>query len=153
MQKELIDFESNISKFTGAKHCLGVANATDALEIAWSMVGLKKGDEVIISTHTMLATASAIKVSGGEPIPVDIGSDGLIDPVSIENSITDRTVAICPTQLNGRTCKMDIIQEIAKKYGLLIIEDAAQGLGSTYKGKSAGTFGVAACISFILLKF
>ena len=148
MQKELTDFEYNISKFTGAKHCLGVANATDALEIAWSMIGLKKGDEVIISAHTMLATASAIKVSGGEPIPVDIGLDGLIDPVSIENAITDRTVAICPTQLNGRTCNMDIIQEIANKYGLLIVEDAAQGLGSTFRGKSAGTFGFASCISF-----
>lgn len=148
MQKELTDFEYNISKFIGAEHCLGVANATDSLEIAWSMIGLKKGDEVIISTHTMLATASAIKVSGGEPIPVDIGQDGLIDPISIENAITNRTVAICPTQLNGRTCNMDRIQEIANKHGLLIIEDAAQGLGSTFRGKSAGTFGLAACISF-----
>lgn len=148
MQKELNTFESNISKFNGANYCLGVANATDALEIAWSMVGLNKGDEVIISTHTMLATASAIKVSGGEPVPVDIGRDGLIDPLAIEKAITDRTVAICPTQLNGRTCKMDLIQQIADKHGLIIVEDSAQGLGSTYKGKGAGTFGVASCISF-----
>lgn len=148
LQKELTDFELNIQKYLGAKHCLGVANATDALEIAWSMLKIKKGDEVIISTHTMLATASAIKLSGGEPIPVDIGSDGLIDPESIINAISSRTIAICPTQLNGRTCNMDLIKSIANKYGLYIVEDAAQGLGSSYKGKYAGTFGIAAAISF-----
>lgn len=148
MQKELKEFEAKIGEFVGCEYTSGVANATDALELAWSIVGLQKNDEVIISTHTMLATASAIKVNGGTPIPVDIGDDGLIDPDSIEQAITENTVAICPTQLNGRTCNMDRIIEIAKKHDLLIIEDAAQGLGSAFNGKSAGTFGRFSAISF-----
>lgn len=148
MQKELRAFEVNIAKFIGCEYTSGVANATDALEVAWSIANLQEGDEVIISTHTMLATASAIKLNGGTPVPVDIGGDGMIDPDSIQLAITDRTVAICPTQLNGRTCDMDRIKEIARRYNLFIIEDAAQGLGSTYKGKSAGTFGRFAAISF-----
>lgn len=148
LQDELLSFEKNLSKFTGSEFSIGVGNATDALEIAWSMIGLNRGDEVIISSHTMLATASAIKLSGGEPVPVDIGDDGLIDPKSIENAITDKTVAICPTQLNGRTCDMDSILRIADSNGLKVVEDAAQALGSTYKGKSAGTFGIASAISF-----
>lgn len=148
MQKELREFESNIAAFMGCNFTSGVANATDALEVAWSICDLKQGDEVIISTHTMLATASAIKVNGGTPVPVDIGNDGMIDPNSIEAAITNKTVAICPTQLNGRTCDMDRVIEIAKKNNLFIIEDAAQGLGSTYKGKAAGTFGRFSAISF-----
>lgn len=148
MQKELKDFELNIARFIDCNYTSGLANATDALEVAWSIVNLQDGDEVIISTHTMLATASAIKLSGGQPIPVDIGVDGLIDPKSIEAAITNRTVAICPTQLNGRTCDMDKIMEIAHKHDLIVVEDAAQGLGSKFKGKSAGTFGRAAAISF-----
>jgi dTDP-4-amino-4,6-dideoxygalactose transaminase len=77
MQKDLAEFETNLSSFTGAKHAVGVANATDGLELAWLAVGLNKGDEVIVSTHTMLATASAIVTAGGTPIPVEIGPDNL----------------------------------------------------------------------------
>ena len=152
LQKELGDFEIELAKFTGANYSVGVGNATDAMEIFLEAIGLKKGDEIIISSHTMLATASAIRVSGGIPVPVDISDDNLICPKSIEESITSNTVGIMPTQLNGRVCDMDPIIKIAKKYGLFIVEDAAQGLGARYKEKHAGTFGLASCISFFPAK-
>jgi dTDP-4-amino-4,6-dideoxygalactose transaminase len=152
LQKELSDFEIELAKFTGANYSVGVGNATDAMEIFLEAIGLKKGDEIIISSHTMLATASAIRVAGGIPVPVDIGDDNLICPKSIEEAITSNTVGIMPTQLNGRVCDMDPIIKIANKHGLFIVEDAAQGLGSKYKGKHAGTFGLASCISFFPAK-
>ena len=152
MQKDLADFESNLSTFTGANHAVGVANATDGLELAWLAVGLNKGDEVIISSHTMLATASAIVTAGGTPVPVEIGTDNLIDPDAVAAAITPRTVGISPTQLNGRTCDMDSIMDIAKRNNLVVVEDAAQALGSRFKGKHAGTFGVAGSFSFFPAK-
>jgi dTDP-4-amino-4,6-dideoxygalactose transaminase len=152
LQKELSDFESELAKFTGANYSVGVGNATDAMEIFLEAIGLKKGDEIIISSHTMLATASAIRVAGGVPIPVDIGEDNLICTKSIEEAITSKTVGIMPTQLNGRVCDMDSITKIANKHALFIVEDAAQGLGARYKGKHAGTFGLASCISFFPAK-
>ena len=148
LQKEVEEFERNLTSFTGAKYSIGVGNATDGLEIAWMSIGLNQGDEVICSAHTMIATASAIKAAGGTPIPVDINDSGLIDCEAINNSINSRTVGIMPTQLNGRICEMDKIMDIAKKNKLFVVEDAAQALGSTYKGKHAGTFGDAAAISF-----
>jgi len=152
LQKDLSDFEVELAKFTGANYSVGVGNATDAMEIFLEAIGLKKGDEIIISSHTMLATASAIRVAGGVPVPVDIGDDNLICPKSIEEAITSNTVGIMPTQLNGRVCDMDPIIKIANKHGLFIVEDAAQGLGARYKGQHAGTFGLASCISFFPAK-
>lgn len=152
MQKDLIEFESSLATYTGANHAVGVANATDGLELSWMALGLLPGDEVIISSHTMLATASAIKTAGGVPVPVEIGEDNLIDPEAIEDAITPHTVGIMPTQLNGRTCSMDRIMSIALKYKLFVVEDAAQALGSKFKGKHAGTFGHAAAISFFPAK-
>lgn len=152
LQKALFDFEHNLAKYSQSKFAIGVGNATDGMEIFLAAIGLTEGDEVIISSHTMLATASAIKVAGGVPVPVDIGEDNLIDPSAIEAAITNRTVGIMPTQLNGRVCDMDAIQKIADRHGLFIVEDAAQALGASYKGRSAGTFGLAADISFFPAK-
>ena len=122
------------------------------MEIFLSAIGIKPGDEIIISSHTMLATASAIKLSGGTPIPVDIGEDFLISIQSIKEAITSNTIGIMPTQLNGRICNMDEIISIAKENNLFIVEDAAQALGARYKGQHAGTFGLASCISFFPAK-
>jgi dTDP-4-amino-4,6-dideoxygalactose transaminase len=152
LQKAVKDFEEQLADYCGVGFAVGVANATDGMEIFLEAIGIRPGDEIIISSHTMLATASAIKVAGGVPIPVDIGYDGLIDPVSIEAAITSNTVGIMPTQLNGRTCDMDLIIELAEKYGLFLVEDAAQALGSSFKGKAAGTFGLASDISFFPCK-
>ena len=152
LQKELSNFENELARFTGSNFSVGVGNATDAMEIFLKAIDLKKGDEIIISSHTMLATASAIVFAGGIPVPVDIGEDNLICTKSIEEAITKNTVGIMPTQLNGRVCDMDVIKKIAKKNNLFIVEDAAQALGARYKGKHAGTFGLASCISFFPAK-
>jgi dTDP-4-amino-4,6-dideoxygalactose transaminase len=152
MQNDLEKFERNLALYTKSNYAVGVGNATDAMEIFLQALNISKGDEIIISSHTMLATASAIKVNGGVPVPVDIGEDNLIDYEAIEDAITPNTVGIMPTQLNGRTCKMDLITSIAEKNSLFVVEDAAQSLGSKYKGKSAGTFGLASCISFFPAK-
>ncbi|MEK9569897.1 MAG: aminotransferase class V-fold PLP-dependent enzyme, partial [Paracoccaceae bacterium] len=152
MQKALSDFENELAVYCSARNSVGVANATDGMEIFLEAIGVNPGDEIIISSHTMLATASAIKVAGGVPVPVDIGYDNLIDPKCIEEAITSRTTGIMPTQLNGRTCDMDTIIKIAEKHGLFVVEDAAQALGSKFKGRAAGTFGLASDISFFPAK-
>lgn len=148
LQKDVFDFESNLSRYSNSPFSVGVGNATDGMEIILEAIGINNGDEIIICSHTMLATASAIVSAGGVPVPVEIGYDNLIDPSAIENAINSKTVGIMPTQLNGRTCKMDLIKAIAAKHGLFLIEDAAQALGSKFKGQHAGTFGLAGCISF-----
>tara|TARA_B100000242_G_C43055458_1_gene493960 strand:- start:16491 stop:17597 length:1107 start_codon:yes stop_codon:yes gene_type:complete len=148
MQKALSDFENELAKFIGCKYTIGVANCTDGLEIGWQTIGLRNGDEVICSSHTFIATASSIVMAGGVPVPVDIGPDNLIDPDAVEDAINPRTVGIVPTQLNGRTCDMDRIMDIAYRHKLFVVEDSAQALGSLFKGKHSGTFGNLGAISF-----
>ena len=148
MQKDLADFEANLAAYTGTEYTVGVANATDAIQLGLMAGGVEVGDEVIFCSHTMVATASAIHFAGAVPVPVEAGPDHLMDPDAIEAAITPKTKAIMPTQLNGRTADMDAIQANADKHGLMVFEDAAQALGSKFKGRCAGTFGVASCISF-----
>lgn len=148
MQKDLQNFEEHLAQFLGVKHAIGVANGTDALIVALQAAGIQAGDEVLFPSHTMVATAGAIVYAGGIPVPVDIGPDHMMDPSDLERAITTKTRAIMPVQVNGRTCNMDEIQAIADKYDLFIVEDAAQGLGSKFKGKYAGTFGKAGTFSF-----
>ena len=153
MQKDLEEFEINLAKYANCKYSIGVGNATDGLELIWLAIGLKPGDEVICCSHTMLATASSVKLAGGVPIPVELGDDNLIDPEAVEAAITRNTVGIMPTQLNGRVCNMDKIMDIASRYKLVVVEDSAQALGAKFKDKFAGTFGIAGAISFFLQKF
>jgi len=148
MQNDLSDFENKLAKYTGIKYALGVANATDAMQLLLKAGGIGAGDEVLFCSHTMVATASAIKFAGATPVPVEAGADHLMDVASIESAITPRTKAIMPTQLNGRVANMDAILAIADKYNLQVYEDSAQALGARYKGRSAGSFGVGGCISF-----
>ena len=117
LQKDLQEFEDSIATFTGAKYAVGVANATDGLELAYMAAGVEQGDEVIFCSHTMMATASAIHFAGATPVPVEAGPDHLIDMNSIKRAITPKTKAICPTQLNGRTANMDQIMELAQRKG------------------------------------
>jgi len=152
LQKAVSDFEAQLAEFVGVNYSVGVGNATDGMEIFLEAIGINSGDEIIISSHTMLATASAIKMAGGIPVPVDIGDDNLISIQAIENAITSNTVGIMPTQLNGRVCHMDEILSIVKKHNLFLVEDAAQALGSKYKNQHAGTFGLASAISFFPAK-
>lgn len=148
LQKDLEQFETNLAQYMGVKHVLGVANGTDALVIALKAAGIGAGAEVIFCSHTFIATAASIHFVGAKPIPVECGPDHLIDPQAVEKAVTKNTRAIMPTQLNGRTCDMDALMAIAKKHNLAIIEDAAQGLGSKFKGEAAGTFGIAGTLSF-----
>lgn len=148
MQKDLVEFEKNLAIYTGARYAVGVANATDGIQLGLMAGGIQAGDEVIFCSHTMVATASGIHFAGGIPVPIEAGADHLMDPGKIEGAITEKTRAIMPTQLNGRTANMDAIMAIALKHGLSVYEDAAQALGSKYQGRCAGTFGVASCISF-----
>ena len=152
MQRDLVEFEKKLATYTNSKYSVGVGNATDGLELAWLAIGLKKGDEVIISSHTMIATASAIITAGGTPVPVDIGEDNLIDVDAVANAVTKNTVGISPTQLNGRTCDMESVMNLANSKGLCVVEDAAQALGSKFKNQSAGTFGDAGSFSFFPAK-
>jgi dTDP-4-amino-4,6-dideoxygalactose transaminase len=148
LQNDLVEFENALASYIGVKHALGVGNATDGLILCLRAAGIKAGEEVILSSHTMVATAAAVHFVGAIPIPVEAGADHLIDPEAIEPAITERTKAILPTQLNGRVCDMARLEGIAGRHGLTIVEDAAQGLGAKYRGKSAGTFGAAAAFSF-----
>jgi dTDP-4-amino-4,6-dideoxygalactose transaminase len=148
MQQDVRDFEKNLAKYLGVKHAFGLANGTDAIQIGLMAAGLEQGDEVLFPSHTMVATPSAIAMAGGVPVPVEMGPDHMMDHTDLERHITSKTKAICPVQVNGRTCDMDAIQSVCDKHGLFIVEDAAQGLGSKFKGRFAGTFGAAGTFSF-----
>ncbi len=148
LQQDLRSFEQHLAEYSGAKYALGVANGTDAIWLALMAAGIGSGDEAIFCSHTYVATAASIHFVGATPVPVECGPDHMLDPKSVEAAITPRTRAILPTQVNGRTCDMDAIMQIADKHNLIVIEDAAQGLGSKWKGKCAGTFGLAGTISF-----
>ncbi len=148
MQRDCEEFEKSIQEYLGVKHCIGLANCTDALLIALRVAGVGAGDEVILPSHTFVATAAAIHFVGAIPITVDCGEDNLISSDAVSAAITSKTKAIMPVQLNGRTCQMDKVEYIATKHRLMIIEDSAQALGSKYKGRYAGTFGLAGTFSF-----
>jgi len=148
LQKDLEEFEHALAEFLHVKYALGVANGTDGLMLAVRAAGIGTGDEVIFCSHTYVATAASIHFVGATPVPVELQADHMIDPESVEAAITPRTKAIMPTQVNGRTCDMDALQAVADRHGLLIIEDAAQALGSRFNGQCAGTFGIAAATSF-----
>ena len=148
LQAELEKFESNLARYLGVSDVAGVGNATDGLTLALRACGIGPGAEVIFCSHTMCATAAAIHFAGATPIPVECGPDHLIAPECIEESITRRTRAILPTQLNGRVAEMDVIRAIAQRHGLLIIEDAAQAVGARFRGEAAGALGTAGVFSF-----
>lgn len=148
LQSDLVEFEAALAGFTGASHALGVANGTDALIIALRAMGIGPGDEVIVPSHTYIASVASIHFAGAIPVLVECGADHMVDPAAVAAAVTPRTAAIMPVQLNGRTCDMDALQAIAERHGLAIIEDAAQALGSKFKERNAGTFGGAAEFSF-----
>jgi len=142
-------FEQNFAKYIGSRHCIGVGNGTDALSIALKGLGIKAGDEVITAANTFIATSEAITLTGAHAVFVDCDPVTYnIDVNKIEEQITERTKVIIPVHLYGQPANMDDISRIAKKYGLFIIEDAAQAHGADYKGRRTGTFGDCACFSF-----
>ncbi|MSR21391.1 MAG: DegT/DnrJ/EryC1/StrS family aminotransferase [Gemmatimonadetes bacterium] len=148
LQQDCRDFESHLAEFMGVKHVLGVANGTDAIILGLRAVGIGPGDEVILPSHTYIATAAAVHMVGATPVLAECGPDHMLDAEDVKRRITPRTAAIMPVQLNGRTCDMDAIGGLAAEHHLLVCEDAAQGLGSRFEGRSAGTFGAFGTISF-----
>ena len=142
-------FEKAFAEYCDSKYCVGVGNGLDALFLALKALGVGAGDEVIVPSNTYIATALAVTYVGATPVFVepDIRTFN-IDPTRIEEAITDKTKAIMPVHLYGQPCDMDPIMEIAKKYGLFVVEDCAQAHGATYKGKVIGSFGDAAGFSF-----
>ena len=147
LQDEVREFEEAVAAFTGARHVIGVANGTDGLTLALRAAGIGPGDEVILASHTYVATAAAVHFNGATPVLVECGADHLMDVDSAAAAITERTKAIVPTQLNGRTCDMAALMELVEARGLAVIEDAAQALGAKFRGRCAGTFGLAGMIS------
>jgi len=142
-------FERDFAQFCGAPYAVGVGNGTDALWFALLGLGIGSGDEVITVPMTFIATAEAISFCGATPVFVDIEPETYtMDPARLERAITPRTKAIIPVHLYGQTADMDPILEIAKRHQLHVIEDACQAHGAEYKGKKAGSIGIAGCFSF-----
>lgn len=145
----LDNFQNNFSKIHGLKYCLGVANGTDALEIAIESLQLKKNSEVLVPSNTWISTAEAVFRNNLKIVFVDIDPETyLISLDDIEKKITKNTSAIIPVHLYGQPCEMDRILKISKKYNIKIIEDCAQSHLAEYKSKKVGTFGHIACFSF-----
>lgn len=149
---EIDKFEKNICKLINVKHCVALNSGTDALTLGLHLMGIKKGDEVITTPNSFIASAAAIVHLGAVPIFVDICNDGNIDPKDLIKKISKKTKAIMPVHLSGRPCKMDKIISISKKYKIPIIEDAAQAIGTKFKNKFVGTFGKVGCFSAHPLK-
>lgn len=134
---------------TGTAKCLLTTSCTHATELAALLADIKEGDEVILPSYTFVSTADAFVLRGARVVFVDIRPDTMnIDENLIEDAITDKTKAIVPVHYAGVGCEMDKIMDIANRYHLMVIEDAAQGIMSTYKGKALGTFGEFGCFSF-----
>ncbi len=142
-------FEQDFARYCGVEHAIGVGNGTDALWLVLLALGVGPGDEVITVPMTFMATAEAISFTGARPVFVDIDeATCTMDPAAVERAITPRTKAIIPVHLYGQVADMDPILEIAKRRGLPVLEDACQAHGAEYKGRRAGSLGVAGAFSF-----
>lgn len=142
-------FEEEFASYCGAKFAVGVNSGTDAIVLALRAVDVQRGDEVIVPALTFISTANAVTFCGGTPIFVDVEPDTLnIDPRRLESAITKRTKAILPVHFHGQPADMDLINEIAQKHGLFVIDDCAQALGAEYKGRRVGTLCRLSCFSF-----
>lgn len=149
MGPEVADLEHELKLFTGSEHCITVASGTEALLMSLMAIGVREGDEVITTPFTFVATAEVVVLLGATPVFVDIDPDTCnIDPKLIEEKITSKTKAIIPVSLYGQPSDMDEINEIAHRHGLIVIEDAAQSFGATYKGKRSCNLSDVGCTSF-----
>jgi dTDP-4-amino-4,6-dideoxygalactose transaminase len=152
LRGQLRSFEQNLARFVGTKFAVGVNSGYDALQLSLRAARIGPGDEVITVAHTFAASVSAIVNAGAQPVLVDVAPDYNMDMSRIEAAITPQTRAIMPVHLNGRLCDMERLQELAARYRLVIVEDAAQALGACFAGRMAGTFGLTGCFSFYPFK-
>jgi len=148
--QEVEQFENEFAAYCEASYCVAVGNGLDALHLILRGYGIGAEDEVIVPSHTFIATWLAVSFAGAVPVPVEPANDGTynISPALVEAAITDRTRAIIPVHLYGQPADMDAINTIARRYNLKVIEDAAQAHGAIYKGRRAGNLGDAAAFSF-----
>ncbi len=149
---QLRSFEQNLAKFVGTKYAVGLNSGYDSLHLSMRAAGIGHGDEVIVPAHTFVASCSAIVNVGATPVLVDVTKDFNINVDKIEEVITPRTKAIMPVHLSGWMADMPRVMEIAKKYNLVVIEDACQSLGSSINGIGAGAWGLTGCFSFYPFK-
>ena len=146
---EVAAFEEEFAVYCAARECVALNSGTSALHLALLAAGIGPGDEVITVPLTFIASVAAIGYAGARPVLVDIDrSSFTLDPSVVENAITSRTKAILPVHLYGQTADMDPILKVARRHGLIVIEDAAQAHGAKYKGRPAGSLGDIACFSF-----
>jgi dTDP-4-amino-4,6-dideoxygalactose transaminase len=142
-------FEAEFAAYCGVRHCIGVANGLDALQLILRGHGIGAGDEVIVPSHTFIATWLAVSHSGAQPVPVEpIEATGNIDPALVVAAITPRTRAIVAVHLYGQCAEMDALRTLAQRHDLHLIEDAAQAHGARWRGRRAGSLGDAAAFSF-----
>ena len=149
---QVVKFEKNISKITGSKYALGVGNGTDALYLVLKAFNIGKGDEVITTPFTFIATTASIVTAGAKPVFADVKEDYNIDENKIEKLITKKTKAIMPVHWSGRPCEMDKIRKIANKYKLKIIQDSCHAIQSKFKNRNIVEFGDACTFSMHPLK-
>ncbi len=149
LSEEVNVFEREFAEYLGVRHCIGVGNGLEALQLILMALGIGPGDDVIVPANTYIASWLSVSYVGARPVPVepDPGTHN-IDPSKIEKAITSRTKAIMPVHLYGQPSEMGEIWEVADRHGLKIVEDSAQTHGAIYRGKMSGTFGVAAGFSF-----
>jgi dTDP-4-amino-4,6-dideoxygalactose transaminase len=138
---EVVAFEQRFAELCGTKYAVSVNSGTDALLLAFKVLGVGPGDEVITAPNSFVATASAIVLAGAQPVFVDVGANYNIDPALIERAITPRTKAIVPVHLTGRPANMAAISEIAGRHRLPVVEDAAQAVMAEFGGQRVGSFG------------
>ena len=142
-------FEQEFAAYLGADHAVGVASGTDAIQLALIAAGVEPGDEVITAANTCVPTVSGISSSGATPVLVDVDPASFnMDPEKLEDAITPRTRAIVPVHLYGQAADLDPISEMARRHDLRVIEDTAQGVGASYKGRKLGAIADAGCFSF-----
>ena len=146
---EVTELEEKLAAYTGAKYCISCANGTDALQIAQMALGIGVGDEVITPGFTYIATAETVALLGAKPVYVDVDPKTYnLDVNKLEAAITPRTKAIIPVSLYGQCADFDAINQVAQKYNLPVIEDAAQSFGATYKGRKSCNLSTISCTSF-----
>ena len=146
---EVTELEEKLAAYTGAKYCISCANGTDALQIAQMALGIGVGDEVITPGFTYIATAETVAVLGAKPVYVDVDPKTYnLDVNKLEAAITPCTKAIIPVSLYGQCADFDAINQVAQKYNLPVIEDAAQSFGATYKGRKSCNLSTISCTSF-----
>ncbi len=142
-------FEEEFASFCGCNWAVGVGSGTDALWLALLGLGVQPGDEVITVPNSFIATAEAISLCGARPVFIDVGEESLtMNPALLEQAITPRTRAIIPVHLYGQVADMDAILAVADRHGIPVVEDACQAHGAEYKGRRAGSMGIAGCFSF-----